>query len=118
MHIHLTQFQALSRDIYDGQGFNVAEGGTGLTPEPIPVLYQSAGVLDENEEGWKDTIRVNAGELVSVAGRFVGATGNFVYHCHMLDHENEGMMRPYVVMPGQVRRFGHAASGGVHQHGE
>ena len=117
MHIHLTEFQALSRDIYDGQGFNVAEGGTVLTPTPIPVTYQRAGVLDENEKGWKDTIRVNAGELVSVAGRFIGASGNFVYHCHILDHEDEGMMRPFVVVPGQVRKFGHVASGGIHQHG-
>jgi FtsP/CotA-like multicopper oxidase with cupredoxin domain len=116
MHIHLTQFQALARDRYDAQGFNVAEGGTVLVPTPIPLAYQGPGVLEEHEKGWKDTIRVDSGDLVSVAGQFGGATGNFVYHCHILDHEDEGMMRPFVVMPAQVMRFEHPASGGSHQH--
>jgi FtsP/CotA-like multicopper oxidase with cupredoxin domain len=118
MHIHLTQFQALTRDSYDTQGFNIDEGGTTLVPTPTPITYQQPAVLEEHEKGWKDVIRVDSGELVSVAGQFSGATGNFVYHCHILDHEDEGMMRPFVVMPAQVMRFEHPASGGGHQHNQ
>jgi FtsP/CotA-like multicopper oxidase with cupredoxin domain len=117
MHIHVTRFQALARDRYDTSGFQVNAGGTTLMPTPIPLTYQEAGVLEEYEEGWKDTIRVDSGELVSVAGQF-SANGNFVYHCHIFDHEDEGMMRPFVVMPAEVMRFEHPASGGSHSHNE
>ncbi|MGH8907578.1 MAG: multicopper oxidase family protein [Egibacteraceae bacterium] len=115
MHIHLTQFQALRRDEYDTTGFNVLEGGTVLTPTPRPLVRKGSRVLEKHEEGWKDTIRVDLLDFVSVAGQFAGGTGNFVYHCHILEHEDEGMMRPFVVMPAEVMAFGHLASGG-HRH--
>ncbi|MFH5836448.1 multicopper oxidase family protein [Proteiniclasticum sp. C24MP] len=63
-HIHGTQFQVLSRN---GE-------------EP----YQ-------NEMGWKDTIFVNAGETVRIIVRF-RFKGVFMYHCHILEHEEAGMM--------------------------
>jgi FtsP/CotA-like multicopper oxidase with cupredoxin domain len=100
IHIHLIQFQALSRDSYDITGFDTAVGGT-----RTPLTPQGALPLDPNEQGWKDTIRVGGGQLVHVAGQFGGANGRFVYHCHILEHEDEGMMRPYVVMPEQVMRL-------------
>ncbi len=56
-------------------------------------------MLDANETGWKDTIRVNPGELVTIAATFEGYTGQYMYHCHLLDHEDNDMMRPFVVMP-------------------
>ena len=46
--------------------------------------------------------RVHAGDWVSVAGQFVQGTGAFMYHCHILDHEDDGMMRPFVVQPAEV----------------
>ena len=52
--------------------------------------------------GWKDTVRVNPGELVSIAARFDGFTGRYMYHCHLLEHEDHDMMRPFVVMPAQA----------------
>jgi FtsP/CotA-like multicopper oxidase with cupredoxin domain len=127
-HVHLTQFQALSRERYDTSSFDVAKGGTVLKPTPKPMKLVRSVPLNEDEKGWKDTIRVDGpppgplptilqGDLVKVAGEFGGATGNFVYHCHILDHEDEGMMRPFVVMPAEVMHFGHVASGG-HGHGE
>ncbi len=57
--------------------------------------------VDENEKGWKDTIRVNPGELTSILVRFDDRgdkhhdyTGHYVWHCHILEHEDMGMMRP------------------------
>jgi FtsP/CotA-like multicopper oxidase with cupredoxin domain len=61
--------------------------------------------LQPNEKGWKDTFVVGAGELVSIAGRFSGGSGRYMYHCHILEHEDEGMMRTFVVMPEKVMPF-------------
>ncbi len=93
-HVHLVQFQALSRDLYNKDGFNPEMGGT-----TSPVFFQGHGSLDANEIGRKDTVRVNPGELVSIAATFVGFTGRFMYHCHLLEHEDHDMMHPFIVMP-------------------
>jgi FtsP/CotA-like multicopper oxidase with cupredoxin domain len=93
-HVHLVQFQALSRDRYTKKGFQPATGGT-----TTPVSFQTHGTLDENELGWKDTVRVNPGEMVTIAATFDGFTGRYMYHCHILEHEDHDMMRPFIVMP-------------------
>ncbi len=46
----------------------------------------------EAELGWKDTVNVPAGETVAIVVPFSGHTGRTVYHCHILDHEDLGMM--------------------------
>ncbi len=93
-HVHLVQFQALSRDLYNKDGFHPATGGT-----TAPIGFQAHGTLDANELGWKDTVRVNPGEMVSIAATFDGFTGRYMYHCHILEHEDHDMMRPFIVMP-------------------
>jgi spore coat protein A, manganese oxidase len=57
--------------------------------------------IDANEKGWKDTVRVNPGELTTILVRFDDRgdkchdyTGHYVWHCHILEHEDMGMMRP------------------------
>lgn len=100
MHIHLMRFQVLSRDMYDIGGFDGTLCGT-----TRPIAFQETGVLEANEEGLKDVIRVGPAEIVTLAGRFEGATGRFAYHCHMLEHQDEGMMRPLVVFPPGVMAF-------------
>ncbi|MGW4468980.1 multicopper oxidase family protein [Nonomuraea sp. NPDC004354] len=97
MRIHLMRFQILSRDVYDISGFKVDRGTT-----ETPVTFKQAGVLDPNEQGWKDVVRVGGAEVVKVAGRFEGGSGRFAYHCHLLEHQDEGMMRPLVVFPPAV----------------
>ncbi len=93
-HVHLVQFQALSRDLYNKDGFHPETGGT-----TAPIGFQAHGTLDANELGWKDTVRVNPGEMVSIAATFDGFTGRYMYHCHILEHEDHDMMRPFIVMP-------------------
>jgi FtsP/CotA-like multicopper oxidase with cupredoxin domain len=106
IHIHMSQFQLLTRRAFpltqgNVTGFDVAVGGT-----TQPLGPPGAGrPIEKYEEGWKDTFQVRAGEWVTVAGQFTGATGEFMYHCHILDHEDEGMMRPFVVHPPEVARF-------------
>ena len=44
------------------------------------------------EPGWKDTVNVPAGEEVRIRIPFVDHAGLSIYHCHILDHEDMGMM--------------------------
>lgn len=113
MHIHLVRFQALNRDLYDVSGFDWNIRGT-----TKPVKFLRADDLEPHETGWKDVVRVasgleRVGESVTVAGKFGDATGRYVYHCHLLEHEH-GMMRPFVVMPPEVLALQGHSDGGHH----
>ena len=61
--------------------------------------------LDDNERGLKDTVRVNPNEVVDIAVRFSVYSGRYMYHCHILEHEDRDMMRPFVVMPAELMPF-------------
>ncbi len=90
MHLHLVQFRILER-----QGFNPATIGTGalgLLGSPRPPAA--------NEAGWKDTAVVEPRDVLTILVRFEGYTGRYVFHCHMLEHEDNDMMRPYEVVSG------------------
>ena len=50
------------------------------------------------ESGWKDTVRVHSMMLTRFIVRFEGYPGKYVYHCHVLEHEDNEMMRPYEVV--------------------
>jgi spore coat protein A len=103
MHFHLVNVQVLGRRPFSGYTFDAAGKGTptGLGAERGP---------DATELGWKDTVRMNPGEVTRVAMKFdltpvpfaVPASprtgGNeFVWHCHILEHEEHDMMRPLIV---------------------
>ncbi|MEE1752517.1 multicopper oxidase domain-containing protein [Streptomyces sp. SP18CS02] len=112
MHIHLADFQVVGRDAYSVTGFDPVLGGT---RSPVRFDPERRIPVPPNEQGWKDVFRVSQGEMVRVMGRFDGAYGRFMYHCHLLEHEDMGMMRPFVVMPKEVLRFDHGAGhGGGH----
>jgi len=58
------------------------------------------------ERGWNDVITVDPGEIVHVIvhfgehdGLFNDQTGTYMWHCHMLEHEDHDMMRPLEVRP-------------------
>jgi spore coat protein A len=72
MHIHAAHFQILSR--------------TG-----VPTL-------PGYELGFEDTVNVHSGETVRVLVRFDQFDGRFVWHCHMLEHEDYDMMRPMLIV--------------------
>lgn len=61
---------------------------------PLPLLRTGrqvkAGLVDE---GWKDTVLVVPGERVQALVGFHDDSGLFLYHCHMLEHEDSGLMR-------------------------
>jgi len=53
---------------------------------------------EPNEAGWKDTVRANPGMMTRIIVKFEGYTGRYVWHCHILEHEDNEMMRPYEVV--------------------
>ncbi|GAB3249805.1 multicopper oxidase family protein [Kineosporia babensis] len=108
-HIHLIQFQITGRHPYDRTGFDPEVGGT-LTPAvPTGPSHVAA-----EESGWKDVVRLDGGELVQLAGRFDGGSGRYMYHCHILEHEDAGMMGTFVVTPAEVMAL--SEHGGGHGH--
>lgn len=111
MHVHLADFQVLGRDAYDVSGFDPALGGT-----RTPVAHDPDRTipLAPNEHGYKDVFQVPGSQLLRIMGRFDGAYGRFMYHCHLLEHEDMGMMRPFVVLPAEVLRFDHGGGHGGH----
>ena len=82
---------------------------TNISPVPHPFHAHAIQwqVLDRNssqptgtELGWKDTVLVNPGESVRIIGRFEPVNfGKYVYHCHILEHEDAGMMGVFEVLP-------------------
>lgn len=73
-HVHNGQFQVLDRN--------------GIQPPA-------------NEMGWKDTVKVGSGETVRIIMRFtdfIDEQTPYMYHCHILEHEDRGMMGQFVIV--------------------
>jgi spore coat protein A len=49
--------------------------------------------------GWKDTVRADPGMITRILIPFEHFAGRYVWHCHILEHEDNEMMRPYEVLP-------------------
>jgi o-aminophenol oxidase len=93
MHVHLVHFQVLRRDMY-----GIEDSGMGN----MSATFRHHGQLQLNHRGLKDTVLVNPGEQVSIVATFDSYTGRYMYHCHMLEHEDMDMMRPFVVVPAEA----------------
>jgi spore coat protein A len=89
IHLHLVRFQILDRRSFD-EPFFYANRQIRYTGPVIPP--------DPYEIGWKDTIRAHSKMLTRIIVRFEGYTGRYVWHCHVLEHEDNEMMRPYDVL--------------------
>ncbi len=99
IHFHLVNVQIIQRQPFTGDPSSFSYTGPPTPPDP-------------NEVGWKETVRMNPGEVTTVIMRFTlptlpaamgdplsPRTGNheYVWHCHILEHEEHDMMRPLVV---------------------
>jgi FtsP/CotA-like multicopper oxidase with cupredoxin domain len=108
IHIHLDPFQILSRRPIRSQ---IAEHGIEDLSIAASVTLERdpdddlAHAIDDNERGLKDTVRVNPNEIAEVAVRFTTYSGRYMYHCHILEHEDRDMMRPFVTMPAELMPF-------------
>jgi FtsP/CotA-like multicopper oxidase with cupredoxin domain len=153
-HLHLVQFQVLSRQDFDVDGYMAVYGmpmegmgpprpydemsaftgfKLGGNPDVTPFLVGSPRTVDANENGWKDTFRMNPGVVTRVLVRmapqdaaaksggrvavgmnlfefdpsaamgvsddgygYPGGPG-YVWHCHILDHEDNEMMHRMMI---------------------
>jgi FtsP/CotA-like multicopper oxidase with cupredoxin domain len=80
-HIHGVQFQVLERQV-------------------LPELEAGWRTVCDGyvDGGWKDTVLLMPGERVRLLLKFTDYTGTFMYHCHILEHEDMGMMGNYEVV--------------------
>jgi spore coat protein A len=88
IHLHAVHFQLLDRQAFDvrrqQRTSEVVLTGKAIQPAP-------------EERGWKDTILCPPGQVTRIITPFAGEPGRFVWHCHMLEHEDNEMMRPYLL---------------------
>jgi spore coat protein A, manganese oxidase len=89
IHLHMVRFQILDRRRFE------------------PFFYQNSGEIRytgpvtppaPEEAGWKDTVRADPKMVTRIIVRFDGYLGRYVWHCHVLEHEDNEMMRPYDVI--------------------
>ncbi|TGE33608.1 multicopper oxidase [Desulfosporosinus sp. Sb-LF] len=131
IHLHLVQFRLESREaLLDMQYMDDWIALNGMPPlnHPTKVLNTEHYLLDGpmypllNEQGWKDTIKAFPGEVTTIRVRFAPQNARisipgmnlypfdpskgpgYVWHCHILDHEDNDMMRPYKVRRTQLKR--------------
>jgi FtsP/CotA-like multicopper oxidase with cupredoxin domain len=123
IHLHLVQFQLVSR-----QNFNVTaywndwialNGKPPLNQTTInvpsldPYLIGGPILPGPSEQGWKDTIIVYSRQITVIRVRFAPQDGSdfpfdattgpgYVWHCHILEHEDHEMMRPYIVTQASI----------------
>ena len=108
IHVHLDPFQILSRRPIR---YQIPEHGIeDLSITATVTLERDPGdelghTIDGNERGLKDTVRVNPNEITEIAVRFTTYSGRYMYHCHILEHEDRDMMRPFVTMPAELMPF-------------
>ena len=90
IHLHMVRFQILDRTPFDLTAYQLTRKIVSTGP-PI--------ALTANELGWKDTVRVDPMTVTRIIVKFEDFAGRYVWHCHMLEHEDNEMMRPYLILP-------------------
>jgi spore coat protein A len=111
MHMHLVQFQVYDRQPFNAAAYAAAWDTWVLAGRPEgakPVLsayFTGLPVPPPPEEmGWKDTVKSMPGDITRVIAKFdvpadTELPAEYVYHCHILEHEENEMMRPFRVDP-------------------
>ena len=89
VHIHLIQFKLLWRRAFDVECYENT-GKIIFTGEEEPPK--------DYERGFKDTIDSEPGKVTRIIMQFKGYPGDYVWHCHFLEHEDHEMMRPLKVV--------------------
>jgi FtsP/CotA-like multicopper oxidase with cupredoxin domain len=82
IHVHEVMFEVVDR-----QPFDMATGALGPRRAPEPA-----------ERGLKDTVIAYPGEITRIKATF-DLPGLYVWHCHIVEHEDNEMMRPFRIGP-------------------
>ncbi|NLK01193.1 MAG: multicopper oxidase domain-containing protein [Clostridia bacterium] len=90
IHVHLVDFEILGRKPFTVADFD-KKGNYKYVPQSLspPEIY---------ERGLKDVVRATPGEVTTIAMHFKEHTGDYIWHCHILEHEDNDMMRPLKVV--------------------
>ncbi len=115
MHPHLVKFQVYGRvpfnvDRYEEDWQAWIKAGRNPATKPKALAYATGPrqAPGPDEIGWKDTVKADVGMITQIVATFevppgseTGESGGYDYvaHCHILEHEENEMMRPYAVMP-------------------
>jgi spore coat protein A len=92
IHLHSVSFQIVSRQTFNAK-VNAATG--------VMTNFKLTGQLAlpaANEMGWKDTVQMYPGTVTTIVAKF-DLPGKYVWHCHILEHEEHDMMHWLVVLP-------------------
>jgi spore coat protein A len=116
IHVHLVDMKINQRSEYDvfiqGNPNPVQPAVGGRTPVidgtpntgnmVVRIDVRNPLDVEADQTDAKDTMRVNPGEMVGFAMKFAPFCGHYMIHCHILEHEDHDMMRPYVVVDPSV----------------
>ncbi|MDX8365719.1 multicopper oxidase [Cytobacillus sp. IB215665] len=95
IHLHLVKFQILDKQLFDVEHYEKTKQIKYISERMPPAA---------NDHGWKDVINVFHGETARIIAKFAPYTGRFVWHCHILEHEDYEMMRPFDVVIRKDKR--------------
>jgi spore coat protein A len=104
IHLHLVKFQVISRQKFMGTVDEHTGKLSNIRLIGQPKLY------NQDEHGWKDTHIVPPGEVTRVIAKF-DRLGKYVWHCHILSHEDHDMMRPFIVQDASFAKNNSAQKG-------
>jgi spore coat protein A len=91
MHVHEVVYEVVNRqDIFVNEDTHEVQ----VVPGSVPVLPESW------ESGFKDTVTAYPGQVTRIRLQF-NTPGQFVWHCHIVEHEDNEMMRPFRIGPVQ-----------------
>jgi FtsP/CotA-like multicopper oxidase with cupredoxin domain len=101
IHPHLVAFQVLNRIPFDKQAYQDAQDAylddkEGDPPDPIDFVTGDPEPPAPWEAGWKDTVSAPPDYITRVIATF-DLPGLYLWHCHILEHEDNEMMRPFFV---------------------
>jgi len=129
IHLHLVQFQVVGRQDIDAPRYAAdwislqrekLQNSTASPPWPVDFIPEELEVEPYltgtfsgpalNEVGWKDTVLAYPNSITRIRARWTSQDGSpfgfdategpgYVWHCHLLEHEDNEMMRPYKVIP-------------------
>ncbi|CAI5966879.1 unnamed protein product [Closterium sp. NIES-64] len=114
MHFHLVDHRPVSRRPFDVAAFQA--GKCAFRGKKLPTCWTGPRVrIDPTEDGLKDTTTAYPGQVLTLWFGWHDGNGKpfpfdvtvgpgYVYHCHMLDHEDNDMMRPFKVIKSSVAR--------------
>ena len=92
MHVHEVTFEVVNRQALVTNAVGETDPPARLDGDPRPP--------EAWESGLKDTVIAYPGEVTRIRAKFDTA-GQFVWHCHIVEHEDNEMMRPYRIGPVQ-----------------